>query len=146
LKQPAYDGGKLFSLIVIIQLREQLKSDGIKMMTKMVAYCGLHCDECKAFKATQMRDYESKKQIAKHWSDQGEIKFKPEDVDCLGCKSETISGFCRKLCSIRPCAEERKVETCAHCDDYPCGKLKEYLSTDPDAAGNLEKIRKTLQA
>lgn len=95
----------------------------------MIAYCGLHCNECKAFKATQAKDYEQKKQIARHWSDQGEIKFKPEDVDC----------------KIRPCAEEKKVKTCAHCDDYPCEELKEYLSTDPVATRNLEEIRKTLQ-
>jgi hypothetical protein len=111
----------------------------------MIAYCGLHCNECKAFEATQARDYEQKKQIARHWSDQGEIKFKPEDVDCHGCKSDTISGFCRKLCKIRPCAEEKKVKTCAHCDDYLCEELKEYLSTDPVATRNLEEIRKTLQ-
>jgi hypothetical protein len=115
------------------------------MMSEMIAYCGLDCSECKAFKATQAKDYEQKKQIARHWSDQGEIKFKPEDVDCHGCKSDTISGFCRKLCNIRPCAEEKKAKTCAHCDDYPCEKLKEYLSTDPVATNNLEKIRKALQ-
>jgi hypothetical protein len=79
----------------------------------MVAYCGLNCNECKVFKATQAEDYEQKKQIARHWSDQGEIKFKPEDVDCHGCKSDIISGFCRKLCELRPCAEEKKVKTCA---------------------------------
>jgi D-mannonate dehydratase len=114
-------------------------------MSEMIAYCGLDCNECKAFKATQAKDYEQKMQIARHWSDQGEIKFKPEDVDCHGCKSDLISGFCRKLCEIRPCAEEKKVRTCAHCDDYPCEKLKEYLSdNDPVATENLEKIRKTL--
>jgi hypothetical protein len=111
----------------------------------MIAYCGLDCVKCKAYKATQAKDIESKKQIAKHWSDQGEIKFKPEDVDCYGCKSNMISGYCRKLCKIRPCAEVKEVRTCAHCDDYPCGELKEYLATDPDATVNLENIRKTLQ-
>ena len=118
----------------------------MKQMSEMTAYCGLHCDECKAFKATQTEDLEWKKQIAKHWSDQGEIKFKPEDVDCHGCKSDTISGFCRKLCNIRPCAQEKKVKACAHCNEYPCEKLKEYLSVDPVATKNLEEIRKTLQA
>jgi hypothetical protein len=111
------------------------------MMSEKIAYCGLHCDECKALKATQAKDIEWKKQIAKHWSDQGETKFKPEDVDCHGCKSDVISGFCRELCKIRPCAEERKVKTCAHCADYPCENLKEYLSGDPIATRNLEEIR-----
>jgi hypothetical protein len=67
------------------------------MISEMIAYCGLDCNECKAFKATQTKDVEWKKRIAKHWSDQSEIKFKPEDVDCHGCKSDVISGFCRKL-------------------------------------------------
>ena len=115
------------------------------MMFEMIAYCGLDCNECKAFRATQLRDIEWKKQIAQHWSDQGEIKFKPEDVDCHGCRSDLISGFCRKLCRIRPCAEEKKVKTCAHCNNYLCEKLKEYLSGDLVAAENLEMIRKTLQ-
>jgi hypothetical protein len=35
------------------------------------------------------------------------------------------------------------VETCAHCKEYVCEKLKEYLSGDPVAAKNLEDIRKT---
>ena len=112
-------------------------------MYEMTAYCGLKCGDCKAFKATRTSDLEEKKRIAKHWSDQSENKFVAEDVDCLGCKSEVISGFCRKLCAVRPCAIERKVETCAHCDDYPCDKLREYLATDAVAAENLEKIRKT---
>jgi hypothetical protein len=117
---------------------------GDRMKPEMIAYCGLDCGECKAFKSTQAKDFEQKKQIAKHWSDQGETKFKPEDVDCHGCTSDLISGFCRKLCLIKPCAEERKVKTCAHCDYYLCEKLKEYLSTDPVAAKNLEEIRRTL--
>ena len=115
-------------------------------MSEMIAYCGLDCSECKAFKATQTRDIVWKKQIAKHWSDQGEIKFKPEDVDCNGCKSDMISGFCRRICKIRLCAREKKVITCAHCNDYSCDMLKEFLSNEePAAAQNLEKIRKTLQ-
>jgi len=113
-------------------------------MSEMTAYCGLICSECKAFKATQANDVERKKSIAKFWSDQGPVKLVAEDVDCRGCKSDLVSGFCRRICEIRPCAVERKVETCAHCTDYPCDKLKDYLSTDPGAAANLEKIRKTI--
>lgn len=112
--------------------------------SEMIAYCGLICEECKAFKATRLGDLELKKQIAKYWSDQSEFKFKPEDVDCNGCKSDLISGFCRKLCLIRPCAIKKNVITCAHCDDFKCEVLKEYLSTDPDADNKLQEIRKAL--
>jgi hypothetical protein len=34
---------------------------------------------------------------------------------------------------------------CAHCNDYPCEELKEFLSDEPVATKNLEEIRKTLQ-
>ena len=115
------------------------------MVSEMTAYCGLDCSECKAFKATQVNDSELKKQMAERWSGQGDVKFKPEDVDCRGCKSNVISGWCRKLCKIRPCASEKKVITCAHCDQYQCDRLKEFLRDEPVAAGNLEKTRKTLQ-
>ena len=116
------------------------------MMSEMIAYCGLDCNECKAFRATQAKDFERKKQIAKHWEEGLKVKFTPQDVDCRGCKSDKISGWCRKIYKIRPCAREKNVRTCAHCDNYPCDMLKQFLSNeDPVAAENLEKIRKTLE-
>jgi len=114
-------------------------------MSDMIAYCALNCAECKAFKATQVKDSEGKKQLAKKWTEDDKVEFRPEDIDCDGCKSNRISGWCRKICKIRPCAEERKVKTCAHCDDYPCEKLKEFLLKEPVAKKNLEEIWKTLQ-
>jgi hypothetical protein len=123
-----------------------LKKEVERIVPEMIAHCGLDCNECKAFKATQAKDSEWKKQIAKQWTEGLKVEFKLEDVDCRGCRSDTLSGWCRKICEIKPCAEERKVKTCAHCDDYPCGKLKEYLSdNDPAATKNLEKIRKSIQ-
>jgi hypothetical protein len=114
------------------------------LMSDMMAYCGLLCDECRILKATQAEDYEEKKRTAKKWSDQFGIEFKPEDVTCEGCKSEVLSGWCEKICMVRPCAKERKVETCAHCDKYPCDMLKKLLLDEPVAKENLETIRKTL--
>lgn len=113
-------------------------------MSEMIAYCGLDCSECKAFKATQTGDQEQKKQMAERWTHELKVEFKPEDIDCHGCKSSVISGWCRKICKIRPCAEERKVKTCAHCPDYECGKLKEFLTNEPVAKENLQKIQKTM--
>lgn len=115
-------------------------------MSEMIAYCGLDCGRCRAFEATQRKDFERKRELAKQWTEGLNVVFKPEDIDCNGCMSNTISGWCRKICKIRPCAEAKKVKTCAHCAEYPCGKLKEFLSKEPVATDNLEKIRKTLQA
>jgi hypothetical protein len=114
-------------------------------MPEMVAYCGLHCDECKILKASEAKDYDQKVQIAKRWSDEFNIMFKPEDATCEGCKSEVLSGWCRSICKVRPCAEEKKVKTCAQCSNYPCDVLKEFLLEEPVAKKNLETIRNTLK-
>lgn len=114
-------------------------------MPDLTAYCGLDCRECEAYKATRAGDQEWKKRLVKNWAD-GRAESAPEDIECDGCKSTRISGYCRKLCLVRPCAMERGVVTCAECEDYPCGKLKKYLSTDPVAAKNIEEIKKGLES
>jgi hypothetical protein len=60
-------------------------------MSEMIAHCGLDCAKCKAFKATQAKDFERKKQIAKQWTEGFRVEFKPEDIDCNGCMSNVIS-------------------------------------------------------
>jgi len=140
----SYDCRMLISLVTIIQNAKSIEKEAERIMSEMIAYCGLDCNECRAFEATQAKDFERKKQIAKQWTEGLKVEFKPEDIDCRGCKSDTLSGWCRKICKIRPCAEEKKVKTCAHCDDYPCGILKEFLANEPVATENLEKIRKAL--
>lgn len=115
------------------------------MTVDMIAYCGLDCGKCRAFMATQAGDSERKEEIAKEWTKGLSVEFRPEDINCNGCMSDTISGWCTRICKIRPCAEERRVKTCAHCSDYPCEKLKEFLSSEADATKTLEEIRKTLK-
>lgn len=113
----------------------------LKAMSEIIAYCGLDCGKCEAFAATQANDLERKTEMAKRWTEGLDVEFKPEDIDCIGCKSAKISGWCTKICRIRPCAEAKCVQTCAHCDDYPCTQLKHFLSNEPKAARNLEGIR-----
>jgi hypothetical protein len=113
-------------------------------MSEIVAYCGLDCSKCDAYIATQTYDFERKKRIAERWTKGLKVEFKPEDTNCLGCMSDKVSGWCTRICRIRPCAEVRKVKTCAHCGEYPCANLKEFQSSEPEATRNLEKIRRTL--
>ena len=115
------------------------------MMPELIAYCGLDCAECKALKATQSKDAKMKEQLAKQWSEGLQDEFIPEDINCDGCKSSRISGWCRRICKIRPCAGRKMVKTCAHCDEYICQKLQEFLSKEPVATKNLTEIRRTLQ-
>ena len=113
-------------------------------MTKMIAYCGHDCAKCDAFTATETRDLALKRTIAERWTKELKTKVGPADVECRGCKSSTLSAWCLRFCKVRPCAEARGVETCAHCKDYPCTELERFLSTEPADKESLERIRGTL--
>jgi len=112
-------------------------------MTEMIAYCGLDCTKCDAFKATQTRNRALKKTIAERWSKELKTRIGPADVECRGCKSETLSAWCLRFCKIRPCADARGLETCARCSDYPCVELQRFLSTEQAAKDNLERVRES---
>ncbi len=115
-------------------------------MFEMIAYCGLDCAKCDAFRATQTEDLELKTKIAERWSKQLNREFTPEDITCDGCKSDRLSAWCQSVCKIRPCGEGRSVATCAHCGDFACEKLERFLADESDAKGTLEDIRRATSA
>ena len=115
-------------------------------MTDMIAFCGLDCSECDAYKATQTDNSKLKAQIAERWSKELGMSFTDDDITCDGCKSERLSGWCQKVCAIRPCAEERGANTCAHCDEYICDKLDDFLGSESTARETLDAIRRTVGA
>ena len=115
-------------------------------MYDMIAYCGLDCSKCDAYKATQTEDLVLKTKIAERWTNELGMAFVPEDITCDGCKSDRLSAWCQKVCAIRPCAEEKCVETCAHCGEYECAKLNKFLGTESTARELLEDIRKSIGA
>lgn len=113
-------------------------------MNEMIACCGLICTKCEAFLATKNNDESKKRKIAKSWSKHFGVKFEPEDISCDGCLSESgrLSGYCRKVCEIRPCAHTKKVKNCAYCEDYACEKLTRFFAIARRAKATLDKIRK----
>lgn len=111
-------------------------------MEKMIAFCGLSCTDCPAFIATQKDDDEKRKKVAEMWSEEHKTSLKPEDINCDGCMvdSEKLFGYC-KVCEIRKCGKEKKVENCAFCEDYACDKLTKFFKMAPEAKGTLDDIR-----
>jgi hypothetical protein len=66
-----------------------------------VAYCGIRCQEA-------CPEYEY-------------------PISCDGCKSAgtKLGSYCGE-CTIRECAGERQVATCAHCSEYPSCDAEEW--------------------
>ena len=48
-------------------------------------------------------------------------------TDCGGCLSDRIDDSIR-TCKFRNCSQEKGVEFCRHCADYPCEPLHEFMT------------------
>jgi hypothetical protein len=115
------------------------------MTEKMTAYCGIPCTECDTYVATQNEDDKERSAVAEQWSKRFKMNVTPEDINCDGCKSEGGALFksCA-MCEIRKCGMTRGIDNCAHCDEYACEKLDQFLQMMPDIKQLLEGIRSSL--
>jgi hypothetical protein len=92
-------------------------------MNRIIAMCGLDCNDCIAFIATQKDDDNLREKVVEAWSTEEEC-LKLEDVDCDGCTAgKRLYSFCQ-VCEVRECGLQRGIEKCAYCDEFPCGKLE----------------------
>ncbi|MEW6261671.1 MAG: DUF3795 domain-containing protein [Thermodesulfobacteriota bacterium] len=116
-------------------------------MQPMISCCGLFCHECPAFLATVNDDAAARAKTAEEWSRLYRSDFKPEDINCRGCRSEgqVLFNYCR-VCEIRRCVLERGMENCGRCPDYACERLTGFFQMAPEARTNLERIRKETAA
>ncbi len=116
-------------------------------MDTMIAYCGLDCYHCEAYKATQAHDEAAKAEIAAKW----QKAFDAPDitaafVTCDGCLSIEghLGGHCHE-CEIRACGTSRGVVNCGHCNEMmSCDKIAAFLVMAPEAKVVLERIHSEL--
>ena len=116
-------------------------------MEKMIAYCGINCDGCPTYLATQKDDDYMREQVQNLWKNQFKIDLKLKDINCDGCKGDGILGFYCKTCSIKKCAEGKSLENCAYCEDYTCDKLNNlFAMLPPDFSGKdvLDEIKSNI--
>ena len=87
---------------------------------KLAAPCGLYCGACPVFRATASGDSASLQRIAQT------MDVSPEQVNCLGCLAEKgrpkiLEG---RVCpTYRCCIEQKGLQFCYQCQDFPCLKL-----------------------
>jgi hypothetical protein len=110
-------------------------------MEEILGYCGLLCNNCDAYKATVGNDNELREKTADEWRKAFNPDIKAEDINCLGCKSDVVFGYC-KVCEIRACSSEKSLENCGSCSSFSCDKVEGILKHAPDARERLEKSKK----
>jgi len=112
----------------------------------MIAYCGLVCTDCDAYKATQAGDMEALAKMAEEASVQFDMEMTAADSMCDGCHATSGRqiGYCHE-CAIRLCAIHRDIQTCAECDEYPCDKIEAFSKPGSAHRGTLDEIWATLR-
>ncbi len=112
-------------------------------MDTMIAYCGLDCLQCEAYKATQAHDEAAKDLIASKW----QKAFNSPDitaafVTCEGCLNDKghLGGHCLE-CEIHACGISHGVANCGRCAElHQCDKIAGFFSMAPEAKAVLEII------
>ncbi|MCL2066945.1 MAG: DUF3795 domain-containing protein [Treponema sp.] len=107
-------------------------------MEKLIAYCGLDCAECAAYKATQNNDQALREKTAAEWSQAHGFNFTPDMINCTSCRGTGVKiGHCT-ACEIRKCASEKNLINCGTCGDYKtCKTINDFISQVPGVANNL---------
>ena len=107
----------------------------------MIAFCGLDCEQCDAYIATQNDDQALREKTAKLWAELNNAPILPEHINCDGCRANgRKTVYCESLCDIRQCALKRGVTTCADCADMEhCPTLGAVTTNSPEALKNLKE-------
>ncbi len=57
------------------------------------------------------------------------------------CQAPCKKGGGPPFCKIRPCAEERGVEICFECEEFPCKAFSLFLEKHPEIVEQQERFR-----
>ena len=107
-------------------------------MEKIIAYCGLDCADCNAFKATKNNDQALREKTAAEWTKEYGFSFTPDTINCSSCKSDGVHvGHCSE-CEMRKCASGKGVVNCGACSEFKaCKAVNDFIAMVPYVINNL---------
>ena len=107
----------------------------------MISCCGLDCQVCDAYVATQADDDAMRAATAEKWTKIYNHPMKAEDINCTGCRAEGAKiGHCH-VCAVRTCCMDRDRIHCGACEDYGCETLEGFLGRMPDEMATANRAR-----
>jgi hypothetical protein len=112
-------------------------------MDRIVAVCGLLCDQCGAYQATQAGDEAGLEQVAAQWREEYKNPtFTKENVACDGCLAVDgrLCSHCFE-CSTRACGFSKGLANCGECAEYEaCERIQDFFRYVPAAKIVLDEI------
>ena len=107
--------------------------DELGKTAPIYSVCGDDCAVCPRFLA---RTDDELHQTAVFWHRAGwrDRVVGNEEIRCRGCGTRQSCAF-----MLLPCLQEKGLERCADCSEYPCGKISRMLS---QSAGKEAQCKK----
>ena len=114
---------------------------------KLIGCCGLDCEKCDARIATITNDSALREKTAELWTKLNGVPITLDMISCTGCRIEGAkTPFCDKFCPVHNCVREKKLDTCAYCEQTGgCPTLGQIAANSPFVLENLKRLREAKQ-
>ncbi len=109
---------------------------------KVLAACRLFCNECDIYKATD--DPEVAQETVDWFKREMDINLTVEEIRCSSCKGNRKTHWSSDCDILNYCVDEKGLEFCYQCEDFPCVKLKNWAdesSRYKDALSRLTRMK-----
>jgi hypothetical protein len=106
---------------------------------QMIAACGIECFKCDILQASN--DPKMAQYIADWFKKERNEVVKLEDIRCAGCKSDRTKHWSPDCWILKCCADDKGLEFCNECNEFPCAKLVEWSKTDKGYAAALNRLK-----
>ena len=88
-----------------------------------------------------------REKTAELWTKLNGVPITPDMISCTGCRIEGAkTPFCDKFCPVHNCVREKKLDTCADCEQTGgCPTLGQIAANSPFVLENLKRLREAKQ-
>jgi len=109
-------------------------------MNQMIAYCGIDCEQCDAYIATQTNDDTLREKTAALWSELNNAPITADMINCDGCRTKgRKTPYCESMCEIKKCASTKQYETCGDCFSlHFCSRVQNFPIVNPNAQSEFK--------
>jgi len=105
----------------------------------MIGACGLICDECSIFQASN--NPKIAQQIVDWLKSEMNIEVRKEDIRCSGCKGNRAEHWSPDCWILKCCVDDKGLEYCSQCEVFPCEKLVERSKESERYKDALNRLR-----
>lgn len=92
----------------------------MEVKKEWLACCGLYCGVCAVLIADRDDNEKFKNKLLGVYG-----LSSTDQVRCKGCRSDDRFILC-EACPIRQCCDDKGIEGCHQCDEWPCGYIEDF--------------------